>query len=193
MIINLNSYTPFFLLKPLLHVHKSRYSLYVASPAEPSQLSLNALQYLHYAFSVLLPLLVAQNLPQVNFFGYSFVKSFISAIEIGLLSCFHSFGPISHGHREGERDKISGNRWASYHLPWGLDSFRNLKRLRSFVMAGVFFAREWRRCTKGGGELNVRLSVCVALRTQYLSRVGFAPRRQWHHLAAVGAAMKTAK
>lgn len=82
----------------------------------------------------------------------SFVKFFFKATEIGLLSCHHSFGPISHGHRGRERDKISGNRWASYHLPWGLDSFRNLKRLRSLVMAGVFLEREWRRGTKGGGE-----------------------------------------
>lgn len=111
----------------------------------------------------------------------------LKQLKLGCLAATIHLGQLVMA-TEGERDKISGNRWASYHLPWGLDSFRNLKRLRSLVMAGVFLEREWRRGTKGGGE-----GVCVALRTQHRSRVGFASRRQWHHLAAVGAAMKTAK
>lgn len=129
----------------------------------------------------------------IHLWSFSFKQ-----LKLGCLAASIHLGQlVTATERERERDKISGNRWASYHLPWGLDSFRNLKRLRSLVMAGVFFERVWRRAQKGVENLtvcpSVRPSVCVALRTQYLSRVGFASRRQWHHLAAVGAAMKTAK
>lgn len=45
------------------------------TPFVVTQSLVNALQHFHYAINLLL-LLVAQNLPQVNFFGYSFVKFF---------------------------------------------------------------------------------------------------------------------
>lgn len=83
----------------------------------------------------------------------------LKQLKLGCLAATIHLGQLVMAtEEERERDKISGNRWASYHLPWGLDSFRNLKRLRSLVMAGVFLEREWRRGTKGGGELS-RLSV----------------------------------
>lgn len=90
----------------------------------------------------------------IHLWSFSFKQ-----LKLGCLAASIHLGQlVTATERERERDKISDNRWASYHLPWGLDSFRNLKRLRSLVMAGVFFERVWRRGTKGGGELN-RLSV----------------------------------